>query len=354
MLVESSYAHGPALLPELMPEPKVAVLLNANAKRVTDKVIRRVSHVVPEGDLFVSRSIDSCAEIARKVVEGGYGTVFTGGGDGTFVAFVNALQAELASQGLARGPRYGLLRLGTGNALATLVGASALAGDGILDDILRARANEVPSVRRLELLTCDGKLAPFAGLGYDAALLNDYNLLKNNASLAKPLVATQVGYLLALGLKTLPHYTVHRKPVQGEIVSEGRAYKLGPDGAPTHTFEPGDVIYRGGLNVVAAGTVPCYGFGFKMFPFAGKRRGFFQLRASAVSGATCVANLPSLWKGTWRHPGVHDFMVEKATVRFERPMPLQVGGDAEGVRDSVALGMADKTVDLVDFTATLN
>jgi len=354
MLVQSSRPRSPALTAEPLPEPKVAVLLNANAKKVTDKVIHRVSHVVPEEDLFVSRQLSDCERIARQVVDRRYSTVFTGGGDGTFMAFVNAINAELAARRIARPPRFGVLKLGTGNSLANLVGASGLSGDGILDDILRARANEVPSVRRLEMLTCEGRMAPFAGLGYDAALLNDYNALKKVAKVAKPLVETQAGYLMALGLKTIPHYMVNPKPIQAEIVAEGRAMKLGPDGKATQIYASGDVLFRGGLNVIAASTVPCYGFNFKMFPFVGKRRGMFQLRASSVSTLACVANLPSLWKGHWRHPAIHDFMVEGATIRLERPMPLQIGGDAEGERESLSLGLAEKSFDLVDFTAALN
>lgn len=354
MLVHSTQRRTPALATEALAEPRVAVLLNANAKRVNGKVISRVGHVVPEDDIFVSRRLEDVPAIARKVVDRRYTTIFTGGGDGTFVSFVNAVQAELAERGIQRLPRFGVLKLGTGNSLANLVGASPLSGDGILDDILRARASEVPSVRRLDLLTCGGKMAPFAGLGYDAALLNDFNHVKNSVPVAKGLMASEVGYLAALATKTLPHYLVHRKPVQAEVVCTGRAMKVDAEGRATHVFQPGDVLYRGGLNIAAAGTVPCFGFNFKMFPFAGKRRGTFQLRLSALSGLACVANLPSLWKGTWRDPGIHDFLCDGAVVRFEREMPLQVGGDAAGYAREVTLGMAEKPIDLVDFTPSLN
>jgi hypothetical protein len=354
MLVQSTRPRRALLAPEALPEPKVAVLLNFNAKRVTAKVVQRVGHVVPAEDVFVSKTFADADRIAKQVVAGNYTTVFTGGGDGTFVAFYNAIQRELEAQGHGRMPRFGILKLGTGNSLANLVGASSTSGDGILDDILRARANEVPSVRRLDLVRAEGRVAPFVGMGYDAALLNDYNTLKNTAPVGKAFLATQAGYLLALAGKTLPHYMLNPRPVQGEIVCQGRGMKLDADGKVTHVFNTGDVLYRGGLNIVAAGTVPCYGFNFKMFPFAGKRRGMMQLRASSIAGLTAVANLPSLWKGTWRHPGIHDFLVEGATARFEREMPLQIGGDAEGYRKELTLGLSERSVELVDFTSTLN
>ena len=153
---------------------------------------------------------------------------------------------------------------------------------------------------------------------------------------------------------TLPSYLANPKPVQGEIVSDGRSYRLDEEGKSVQAFAPGDVLYRGPLTICAAGTVPCYGYNFKIFPFAGKRRGMMHLRAANVGGPTCLANLLPMWKGTWRHPGIFDFLTEGATVRFERPMPLQVGGDAEGYSDVVRFGMAERSIDLVDFTATLN
>ena len=62
-------------------EPKVAVLLNANAKRVNEKVRRTLSHVVPEGDLFLTRTFEEARAVAETVVERRYQTVFTGGGE---------------------------------------------------------------------------------------------------------------------------------------------------------------------------------------------------------------------------------------------------------------------------------
>jgi hypothetical protein len=39
------------------------------------------------------------------------------------------------------------------------------------------------------------------------------------------------------------------------------------------------------------------------------------------------------------------------SIQFERPMPLQSGGDAEGWRETITFGMADP-VELVDFRAS--
>jgi diacylglycerol kinase family enzyme len=47
------------------------------------KSSRRSIRILQGGDLFVSRSLEEADEIARVLVSRGYGTVLTGGGDGT-------------------------------------------------------------------------------------------------------------------------------------------------------------------------------------------------------------------------------------------------------------------------------
>ena len=40
-------------------------------------------------------------------------------------------------------------------------------------------------------------------------------------------------------------------------------------------------------------------------------------------------------------------------MNFDRPMPFQVGGDAEGHREKVTLGIARRSVELLDYTLAL-
>src|SRR5881296_1145450 len=166
---------------------RVAVLLNANARSVSDALKRELENFVPPEDLYYSRCFDDARSIARQVLDKGYRTVLTGGGDGTFVGYVNCLfeEAMQPRHGISRGalrlapvpahsvrmPRVGALKLGTGNAVADFGGATGRRV-GVVEDILRARSGEVSSSLELHLLSHEGKRAPFAGLGIDAALLN--------------------------------------------------------------------------------------------------------------------------------------------------------------------------------------
>jgi diacylglycerol kinase family enzyme len=334
-------------------EPSLAVLLNANAKQVDGDVRAALSSVVPSEDLFFSKCAGDAADIADTVVSRGYRTVFTGGGDGTFVSWVNHI-LDRAERGSTTPPRFGVLALGTGNAVAEAVGASPR--DGICHDLERYLRGEVPAIRQLDLLTCGGRRTPFAGVGLDAAILNDYVWVREQLKgTARRWTSGTSGYALAATLRSVPRYLLQRRPSYCEIVNAGEAaWRL--DGRGQRVGRPiahGELLYAGPCMMAAASTVPYYGLGLRMFPFAGRQAGHMQLRVvSRISVPTVLWNLPSIWDGDFEHPGVIDFHAEKVGIRFERPMPLQVGGDAEGWRDQITFGMAERPVELVDFNVT--
>jgi len=330
----------------------VAVLLNARARAVNEGVRRALSSVVPPEDLFLSRSHEEAAEIADTVVARRYRTVFTGGGDGTFVSWVNRI-LDASQQRRARPPRFGVLALGTGNAVAEMVGATPRRH---AEDLARYLAGGAIRSRRLDLVTCDGRRTPFAGVGVDAAVLNDYIWLKERLA-GTPLQGLGTGltgYGLAAALRSAPRAIMERGATYCEIVNTGRAaWRL--DGAGRRTGQPiasGELIYAGPCQMAAASTVPYYGLGMKVFPWADKSGGQMQLRVIASIGvASLLMNLPRIWSGAFTHEGLLDFHADRVAIQFERPMPLQVGGDAEGWRDEVAFGMAAQPVELVDFAS---
>ena len=75
--------------------------------------------------------------------------------------------AGLALIAVSAGQRIGVLALGTGNAVAELVGARPDEHEAALAAFVQGDAGHV---RRLDLLTCEGRRTPFAGLGIDAAV----------------------------------------------------------------------------------------------------------------------------------------------------------------------------------------
>jgi diacylglycerol kinase family enzyme len=331
-------------------QDRVAVLLNANAKAVNPGVRAALSAVVPDEHLFFSTTQDDARHIAEEVVNRRYGTVFTGGGDGTFVAWVNRI-LEAAERRAERPPRFGVLALGTGNAVAEMVGARPRRHT---HDLARYLRGEVGRVRRLDLLTCEGRRTPFAGVGIDAAVLNDYNWVRTRLA-RTPLARLGLGvagYGLAIALRSAPRAVLERRPSYCEIVNVGRpAWRLDASGERIgRAIGHGELLYAGPCMLAAASTVPYYGLGLKVFPFAAQANGLMQLRvATSISLSTLVLNLPRIWSGGFAHEGLLDFHADRVAVRFERPMPLQIGGDAEGWREELTFGMAANPVELVDF-----
>ncbi|MEZ4470145.1 MAG: diacylglycerol kinase family protein [bacterium] len=107
---------------------RTAVILNKNAKRVTERVRRRIVEVAPEADVFFTETLEQAKFVTRRVVDSGYGTVVTGGGDGTVVNTIQDVLDRVETTGRER-PRFGVLRLGTGNAVADFLGARDYARD---------------------------------------------------------------------------------------------------------------------------------------------------------------------------------------------------------------------------------
>jgi diacylglycerol kinase family enzyme len=328
----------------------VAVLLNGNAKAVNHRVRDSLASVMPGENLFFTKCPEEANRIAEEVVERGFHTVFTGGGDGTFVSWVNRI-LEIAERRPVAPPRFGVLALGTGNAVAEMVGADPRRHTR---DLVRYLRGEVGGVRKLALLACGGRRTPFAGVGVDAAILNDYNWVKNRLA-ETPLAGLGVGvtgYGLAVALRSAPRYFMERRPGYCEVVNSGRsAWRLDARGNRIgRPVEHGELLYAGPCALAAASTVPYYGLGLRVFPFAERAPGMFQLRlASRVPVAEVLLQLPRLFSGEFEHEGLHDYSAERVSLRFERPMPLQIGGDAEGWLDRVDFAMAPGAVEVVDF-----
>ncbi|MCB9777843.1 MAG: diacylglycerol kinase [Alphaproteobacteria bacterium] len=319
-----------------LPDERFAVLLNANAGRVTPRLVRRVQDVVRPERLFLSESAEHAQEILHRCVEDEVGTVFAGGGDGTIVGVVNEL-ARLREQA-ERVPDVGVLRLGTGNALAHWLGSGQP-----VRDLRRWTRGEVHKAVPVTMVSAEDTLFPFAGLGYDAAILNDYNAIKARAKGTwwQDLARGVPGYLLAGWTRTLPNYMMRPAPTVTVINLGGPAWRIGPDGRERGApIARGEVLFHGRATMVGAASTPFYGAAMHMFPFATARAGRFQLRISALSAWQVAANLVPAWRGTLRHDRLHDFWVDRVRVVSDEAMPYQLGGDARGYRNELTLSMA--------------
>lgn len=339
------------MLPRLKAESRgqrLAVILNGRARGVSPEVLHRIGRLMPRRDLFVSRTLHDSSDIAGDVVERGYEAVLLGGGDGTFVQCLTDLRAQARRHGAAL-PSLGVLKLGTGNALAWTLGASAPTVEGLRHDLARALE---PQRAKLDLIEVDGCLTPFAGLGLDAQILEDFHA--TTAALDRVGVGRYLGawlrYALAVALKSTPRFMLRELQEVVAINLGSPAWRIGRGGerigAP---IARGQVLYRGRCSIASGSTIPYYGLGFKLFPYAQAMPDRFHLRCASSSAVEILANLPSLWRGDYASDSIGDFLVDKVELRLERPAPIQIGGDLQPIpRDRLVLSLAPRAVTVIN------
>jgi diacylglycerol kinase family enzyme len=327
---------------------RVAVVLNANARRVDEETLSWFRSTVPADELFVSRSLDDAERIAGEVVAQGFDAVLWGGGDGTFARGVG-LVARAAERAGRRVPEMGALRLGTGNAIADTIGVGPATREGVRDDLVRARASA--GRRKLPFLEIEGQPALFCGFGLDAQILDDFGATVatlRKLGLASAVKSADARYFLSVTSRSIPRFLTSQRP---EIVAINRgapALAVDVEGRPIGAPIPaGRVLWRGKATLASAGTIPFYGLGLRVFPHAERMPGRFQLRVTDLGAAQILGHLPAIWRGRYHHRRLHDFLVDDVELVLARPAPLQANGDLLGPRDRLRVSFWNRAVSVV-------
>lgn len=333
----------------------LAVLLNQHARGVRSSTARRLKEAAPAASVIVTKTREEAETAIEEALHRGFRKIVAGGGDGTLTAVATTIRQQVEAMRAANPgailplPEIGVLKLGTGNAVADLLG-----GTNPSDDLRRMAALTKPSTTSLDLIDCEGVTSPFVGFGYDAQILNDFIFIKDHArpNFVKRFVGTPIGYLIAAFGKSMPAQIMRKREVEVRVINAGsRVVRCTPHGMFEREVAPGQVLYQGPVRLLCAGTVPFYGFRFKMFPYARKVEGLMQLRISTTGVAEAVRHLPGIWRGTYDTATVEDYLVEAVQVRFSEPMPMQVGGDAVGYRREITLGVAPEAFRALDLAA---
>ncbi len=330
---------------------RVAVVVNGRARNVTEEVISTLHQMVSEGgDLFISRSLEDAREIAKTLLVRGYDTVLTGGGDGTFTVMVTEVVREARKRG-GMLPRFGLLKLGTGNALAWVVGARDLKGKEAEADIRRL-TGEAGS-RPVRFVEVEGYITPFCGLGADAEVLADYSNVKGALARTplKRVASGKVSYALAAVTRSLPGQVFRRLPHCRVTNTGGPAYRIGPKGSLVgRPIEEGQVLYEGPMRLCGLSTIPYYGYGFRVFPYAEERPDRMHLRIATISPIEFVGHFKHIWRGEYENPkSLFDYLVDSVTVESDPAVAFQIGGDPYGTRGRLKVELSPTTIQLVDF-----
>ncbi|MDP8999239.1 MAG: diacylglycerol kinase, partial [Myxococcota bacterium] len=305
----------------------------------------QIARALPGASVRLTKSTQQIEAWLRMLPE--TRAVFAAGGDGTAVALINALARVTPPD--AAFPTLGVLPLGTGNGWAHALGAQKL--HRCLDLLVRAKPGRLP-VRRCGLIEVEATLAHFAGSGWDAMILDDYQRqLEGSKGPGRRFSKSIYGYLSATLLRTAPKAALSGNP---HLLIENLGddvFAIDPDGRPRRIESAvrGSVLYDAPAGAASAGTCPEFGYRFKAFPFAERMPGFISIRAYERSALGAIASIPRLWKGA--HPlwGMHDWLATHVRMSFSRPVPLQIGGDAHGMRRTIEFRAADREVKMVDW-----
>ncbi len=322
----------------------LAILVNANAKRGGRRVAVQIARTLPGASVRLTKTIDEIAVWLRSLRDPA--CVLAAGGDGTAIALVNAL-GRVTPPG-APFPPVGVLPLGTGNAWAHATGAHKL------DRSLRLLSNPPSALpfRDYGLLDCDGTLTHFAGSGWDADILDEYKKqLAVSKGPAYRVNKSVYGYLTATLFRTAPKTIIQGRPhvlienLGDEVFTMTADRKLLKLAGVKH----GDVLYEGVASVAAASTCPEFGYGFRAFPFAERLLGTINVRVYDRHALAAIASIPKLWRGEHPLRGMHDWFATHVRMTFSRPVPVQVGGDAVGMRRSIELRYGGRNVAMLDW-----
>jgi diacylglycerol kinase family enzyme len=323
----------------------IAVLVNLRSRRGSEVMGGLVQRFLPRARVALTRSLDEARTwIDQQLRPNPPALLLAGGGDGTITGLLN----EMRAQGLAL-PAIGVLPMGTGNAWAHVTGAPRPA---VALKQLAAYGERLPPLRSFRLVRVEGHLAPFAGTGWDAEMIQDF---KGQLASSGPLRSAQAGlrgYLGAMFTRTIPRHVFGGGDPQVSVYNLGapaltvdvhRAIRPLPHG------ETGALLYRGPAGVAGAATTPEWGFGFKAFPFAQAMPNRLSVRVYGAGVLEATRNMFKLWRGEHPMPKMHDFLVERVRMDFDREVPFQLGGDFLGLRRSVEFELAEERVQLVDW-----
>ncbi len=304
----------------------------------------QIARALPGASVRLTRTIPEIESWLRSLKEPR--CVLAAGGDGTAVAMVNALNRVVpAGQAF---PPVGVLPLGTGNAWAHSTGGHKL--DASLRLLMRA-ASPLPT-RRFGLVDCEGTLTHFCGVGWDAQILDDYRAQVSAAKgPGRPLAKSAWGYLSAMLFRTVPKTMIYGRPhvtienLGDEVYTMTADRKLLKLAGVGH----GSVLYEGLASVAGAATCPEFGYGFRAYPFAERLPGKLNVRVYDRDAPGAVTDIPKLWRGMHPLRGMHDWFVTAVRMTLSRPMPLQIGGDAVGLRQSIEFRASPRHVDMLDW-----
>jgi len=310
--------------------------VNGNARRVDKRLRAKLERVLP-GRVRFTTSLEHARAVIREDVHRGLDLIVLGGGDGTIVMGLTLLAEACRGAGKPE-PAIGILRLGSGNAIADTVGA----GEDAARDLARLVRGD-GTWRTIAMLDVLGVRAPFVGLGIDAQLLEDHHAVGevlDRMPGAKRFVGGAARYALSVALRSVPRFARRTRPHAAIKNLGAPAIEMSRTGPTGRQLAAGEVVWRGACTLIAGATIPFFGFGLKMFAFTNVRRDRFHLRCGDAGLFEIVRNTPAAFRGEYFSAHVCDFLCDRVAIELDTEAPIEAGGELLGHHRHVELGLA--------------
>lgn len=325
----------------------VAVLINLHARRGSESTAELVRKILPEARVALTRSLDEARRwLSDELLPRPPRVLLAGGGDGTAVSLVT----EMRAHGLRVGA-FGVLPLGTGNAwaneLRTPEARRAMQG-------IAALGEASPPVRDFSMIEVEGRLTPFAGSGWDADIVADYQTLVSTNDRTSDVKGGKLGYVRSIVTRTVPRQMRGDGPPNVRLVSlDDEPLVIDPAGRPQRIAGAGygSVLYEGPASVAGAGTTSELGLHAKIFPFVNLVPGKMEVRIYAASALEGALNMLRIWKGVHPLPKDHHWLLSRCRMEYDREVPVEIGGDVIGSRRSIEYGVSTTSVPMIDWAA---
>ena len=307
--------------------------MNGNARRVRGRVRKKLERALP-GEIRFTTSLADAREVLRAEIARGRDLIVLGGGDGTVVMGLTLIGE--ACRGLGRPePAIGVLRLGSGNAIADTVGAS----DDPEDDLVRLvrGGGTWSTVPLVEVL---GVRAPFVGMGVDAQVLEDRDAvgrIVDRVPGGRRLIGSTARYALSIATRSMPRFVVGARPNATVTNLGSPALEMTRRGASGREISASTVLWTGPMTLIAGATIPFFGFGLKMFAFAGSHPGRFHLRCGDGGLFEFVRHAPAAFRGEYFSDHVQDFLCDRVRIDIDTEIAIEAGGELLGRRRTVEL-----------------
>nr|HEX4318591.1 diacylglycerol kinase family protein [Kofleriaceae bacterium] len=314
---------------------RAVAIVNGNARRARGRAAAKLERALP-GGVHVSRSLDHARSLIRAEIARGVDLVVLGGGDGTIVMGLTLVAEACRGAGKPE-PAIGVLRLGSGNAIADALGA----GDDPEAD-LRALAAGGGAWRALPMLDVLGVRAPFVGVGVDAQLLEDHEAVGRVVDRVPGgrLLGGGARYALAIALRSMPRFALGERALATVTNAGSPAIEMASGGATGRELPRGHVLWRGACTLVAGSTIRYFGFGLEMFAFARTRDDRFQLRCGDAGFGEIVRSTPAAFRGDYFSDSVRDFLCDRVTIELDREVAVEAGGELLGRHRQIELAIA--------------